>query len=147
MADSLTGGCACGAIRYRIDGPAYDTGWCHCRTCQKSSGAPAMAFTTCALKDFVIEQGEDALGTVRLVPFGERGFCTRCGTSLSIHADYQKDEIDIAAATLDDPEAVTPAMHIFYDQRITWAPAGDDLPTYRGFGMEERGLQPGSRPE
>jgi hypothetical protein len=143
----LIGGCACGTIRYRIAGEAYDTGWCHCRICQKSSGAPAMAFTTCALTDFVVEQGEDVLGTVRLVAFGERSFCTRCGTSLTIHTNYQTDEIDVAAATLDDPQAVRPAMHIFYDQHIAWAPAGDDLPTYSGFGVEERGLEPGSRPQ
>lgn len=148
MVASLTGGCACGAIRYRITGEAYDTGWCHCRLCQRSSGAPAMVFTTCKLVDFVVEQGEDAYGRIRLVEYGERGFCTRCGTSLTVHVDYQPDEIDVAAATLDDPEAVTPGFHIFYDARIDWAPAGDALPRHDGFGTDARpGLMPGDRPE
>lgn len=147
MDDILTGGCACGAIRYRIDGPAYDTGWCHCRLCQRSSGAPAMAFTTCALKDFVIEQGQDALGIVKLVNYGERGFCTRCGASLTIHVDYQKDEIDVACASLDDPEAVTPEFHIFINQKIGWVKHADGLPAYEGFGIDARGLEPGTRPE
>ena len=142
----LTGGCACGAIRYRIDGPAYDTGWCHCRLCQKSSGAPAMAFTTCALEDFVVERGGEALGAVKLVDYGERGFCTKCGTSLSIHVDYQKDEIDVACASLDDPEAVTPQFHIFHDQKIGWVKLADGLPTYGGFGVDARGLESADRP-
>ena len=146
MTQTLTGGCACGAIRYRIAGPAYDTGWCHCRLCQKSSGAPAMAFTTCALTDFAIERGRDALGTLRLVDYGERGFCTRCGTSLTIHVDYQKDEIDVACASLDDPEAVTPEFHIFVDQKIGWMTLADGLPAYEGFGVDGRGLEPGDRP-
>jgi hypothetical protein len=141
---ALTGGCACGAIRYRIDGPAYDTGWCHCRLCQKSSGAPAMAFTTCALKDFLVEQG--SIATVKLVDYGERGFCAACGTSLTIHVDYQQDEIDVACASLDDPEAVTPGFHIFHDQKIGWVKLADGLPTYDGFGVDARGLQPGDRP-
>jgi hypothetical protein len=141
---ALTGGCACGAIRYRIDGPAYDTGWCHCRSCQKSSGAPAMAFTTCALKDFAVEQGH--IATVKLVDYGERGFCVTCGTSLTIHVDYQKDEIDVACASLDDPEAVTPEFHIFHDQKIGWVKLADGLPTHDGFGVDARGLMPGDRP-
>jgi hypothetical protein len=142
---ALTGGCACGAIRYRIDGAAYDTGWCHCRLCQKSSGAPAMAFTTCALKDFAVEQGH--IATVKLVDYGRRGFCAACGTSLTIHVDYQKDEIDVACASLDDPEAVTPEFHIFHDQKIGWVKLADGLPTYDGFGVDARGLQPGDRPQ
>ena len=141
---ALTGGCACGAIRYRIDGPAYDTGWCHCRLCQRSSGAPAMAFTTCALEHFVVERG--ALSTVKLVDYGERGFCAACGASLTIHVDYQKDEIDIACASLDDPEAVAPEFHIFTDQKIGWVKLADGLPTYEGFGVDARGLMPGDRP-
>ena len=111
------------------------------------NGAPAMAFTTCALKDFVVEQGQDALGTVKLVDYGERGFCTRCGTSLTIHVNYQKDEIDVACASLDDPGAVTPEFHIFVDQKIGWVKLADGLPTYAGFGVEERGLEQGDRPE
>jgi hypothetical protein len=147
MTDPLTGGCACGTIRYRIAGPAYDAGWCHCRLCQKSSGAPAMVFTTCALEDFVVEQGSDALGTIRLVDYGERSFCTRCGTSLTVHVDYQREEIDVACASLDDPEAVTPGFHIFHDQKIGWVTLADGLPTYDGFGVDARGLMPGDRPE
>jgi hypothetical protein len=106
-----------------------------------------MAFTTCALKDFVIEQGQDALGTIKLVDYGERGFCTRCGTSLTIHVDYQKDEIDVACASLDDPEAVTPLFHIWFEEKIGWVKLADGLPTYDGFGLEARGLEPGARPE
>lgn len=147
MADILTGGCACGAIRYRIAGATHGTGWCHCRLCQKSSGAPAMVFTSCAVVDFAIERGEEVLGRIKLVEYGERGFCTRCGTSLTIAVSYEPGSIDIAAATLDDPTAVTPEMHIFWEERIAWAaPAEDGLPRHIGFGVETRGLAPGSRP-
>jgi hypothetical protein len=142
----LEGGCACGAVRYRIAGDVYDTGWCHCRLCQKTSGAPAAVFTTTRLEHFTIEQGEEALGRVRLVPFGERTFCTRCGSLLALHVDYQPEEIDVSAATLDDPAAVTPGFHIFWEQRQPWFPV-DDLPKYEGFGVDARGLEPGARPE
>ena len=50
----MNGGCFCGAVRYRLTSTPYDTGWCHCRTCQKISGAAALVFTTVPLADYVI---------------------------------------------------------------------------------------------
>ncbi len=145
MSRQLAGGCACGAVRYRLVDGAYDIGWCHCRLCQKSSGAPALVFATSRIEAFVIDEGADAIGSVRLSPFGERRFCTRCGSLLTIHVDFQPDEIDITAATLDDPEAVQPGFHIFYADRIGWALAGDDLPRHDHFRPNTRGLAPGAQ--
>ena len=42
----LTGGCMCGAVRYELKSEPFDCGWCHCRTCQLNSGAPAMVFAS-----------------------------------------------------------------------------------------------------
>src|SRR5580765_6540261 len=42
----LTGGCMCGAVRYELKSEPFDCGWCHCRTCQLTSGAPAMVFAS-----------------------------------------------------------------------------------------------------
>ena len=39
----MTGGCMCGAVRFELKSEPFDCGWCHCRTCQLSSGAPAQA--------------------------------------------------------------------------------------------------------
>ncbi len=40
----LEGGCHCGAIRYRIEGPPPESGYCHCRDCQQTSGSPAQVW-------------------------------------------------------------------------------------------------------
>lgn len=143
---TLTGGCLCGAVRYRLASEPYDCGWCHCRTCQLASGAPAMAFATVPLLDYAIEQGADAIGTIRSTPFGERRFCTRCGTPLTMHVDHQPGEIDFTAATLDDPGAVTPEFHIFYASRISWAEPADTLPRHDRFRPDTRGLTGGEAP-
>ena len=137
----MKGGCFCGAVRYRLDGTPYDTGWCHCRICQKISGAPALVFTTVKLADYVLEDGEAAIGRVKTTEFGERSFCTRCGTPLTIHVDFQADEIDVTAASLNDPAQVTPGFHIFYAERPSWNEAGDDLPRYDGWRPETRGRE------
>ena len=60
MANGYTGGCCCGAGRYQVLSEPFDTGWCHCRTCQLNSGSPAMAFASVPVADFLIEQGEPA---------------------------------------------------------------------------------------
>jgi len=40
----LTGGCQCGAVRYRLASPPTGENVCHCRMCQKAGGGPFMAF-------------------------------------------------------------------------------------------------------
>lgn len=137
----LTGGCACGAIRYELAEMPDDTGWCHCRLCQRSSGAPAIVFTTVATTAFRVTRGAPAVW--RSTEFGERGVCATCGALLTIHVDFQADTIDIAAATLDDPTAVAPGFHIFCADAIPWATIDDGLPRYAKFRPSTRGLAPG----
>lgn len=139
----LTGGCACGAIRFRLAEEPYDTGWCHCRVCQHVSGSPGMVFTTVAKESFVIEQGEDRLGTFASTPFGHRNFCGDCGAPLTIHVRHQPDEIDIAAGALDDPNAVSPAMHLYVAEAPQWANLDDGLPRYEALRPNTRGLSEG----
>jgi hypothetical protein len=47
----------CGAVRYELLSDPFDCGWCHCRTCQLNSGAPAMAFASIRDGDLVWTQG------------------------------------------------------------------------------------------
>lgn len=140
----MKGGCFCGAIRYELHGVPYDTGWCHCRVCQRVSGAPALAFTTVPRADFVLTKGEDLVGTIRTTSFGERRFCKRCGTPLTMQVAHQPDEVDVTVASLDDPDAVPPGFHIFYADRIAWAKAGDDLPRHDRLRPDTRGLPAGA---
>lgn len=143
MSGNLEGGCACGAVRYRLASAPYDAGWCHCRLCQRTSGAPAVAFATVRRDDYVVTAETGAVGEYASTHFGRRGFCTRCGTLLTIAIDFQLDEIDVAAATLDDPDAVTPAFHIFCEEAIGWAPIDDGLPRHDRFRPDTRGLEAG----
>ena len=133
-----TGGCLCGAIRYRLASAPYDAGWCHCRTCQLNSGSPAMAFATVPVEDYKVERGE--IGTVKSSDFGHRGFCRGCGTPLFMRVDHQPETLDFSLPTLDRPDAVVPRFHIFYGSRICWAEAADDLPRHKRFRPDTRGL-------
>jgi hypothetical protein len=139
----LTGGCTCGAIRFRIEAPPYDTGWCHCRICQRTSGSVGMVFTTVAKHAYRLEQGAARVGQYKSTTFGERTFCRDCGAPLTIHVHHQPDEIDIAAGSLDDPSAVTPAFHLFVEQAPAWLTLADSLPCFPELRPNTRGLDPG----
>ena len=141
------GGCACGAVRYRLLSAPFDTGWCHCTLCRRASGAPALVFSTVPAGDLVFIAGEEAIGTIALTDFGRRRFCTRCGTPLTIQADYQPETIDFTVCSLDDPDGVAPGFHIFRASKIAWFETADELPRHARFRPNTRGLEGTEPPE
>jgi hypothetical protein len=140
---ALTGGCACGAVRYRLEQEPYDAGWCHCRVCQHVSGSGGMVFATVHFTRFVIEQGGNRIGRFASTKFGERAYCLQCGSPLTIHVEHQAEEIDIAAGSLDDPGAISPGFHLYVAEAPAWMNLADDLPKYGALRPDTRGLSPG----
>ncbi len=138
----LTGGCLCGAVRYRLAAQPSEAGYCHCRMCQRTAGAPAMVFATLPLADFEILEGEPRCR--RSSDSGERWFCGNCGSPLAMRAEHQPDTIDVTVASLDDPDPVAPEFHIWTDSQIAWFEVADELPRHAGFRPHTPGLEPGS---
>ena len=134
-----TGGCLCGAVRYRLASEPYDAGWCHCRTCQLFTGAPAMAYASVASADWRIEKGEPR--RVNSSSFGHRLSCGDCGTPLAMRVDHQPDTVDFCIATLDDPGRIAPGYHIFWASKVAWFEPRDDLPRHDRFRPDTRGLE------
>lgn len=141
MPDPLTGGCACGTVRYALLSAPFDPGWCHCRTCQLSSGAPAMMFASVKAGDLVFTMGEAQVRRFKSSSFGHRLFCGACGTPIAMQVDHQPETIDFSATTLDDPAAVAPGFHIFWASRVPWFEPKDDLPRHDRFRPDTRGLE------
>jgi hypothetical protein len=137
-ANEITGGCACGGVRFRLASAPFDAGYCHCSICRRSSGAPVVAFATVPLADFVIVEGEPRRR--RSSAFGERWFCGDCGTQLAMHVDHQPDTIDFTLASLDNPGAVRPTFHLFCAERISWFDTRDTYARNDGFRPNTRGL-------
>jgi len=96
----LTGGCQCGAIRYALSAPPRKVSVCHCRMCQKASGAPFASFADIEKTDFTWTRGKPA--TFRSSSTAERDFCKDCGTPLGFrHIDGPR--IEIMTGTFDRP--------------------------------------------
>lgn len=129
IAADLTGGCLCGAVRYRLASVPFDAGWCHCRMCQLNSGSPAMVFARVPSDDFVVEEGGEHVRRYTSSEIAERWFCDICGTPLLVR-DFAGETHDFSLATLDRPDAVQPEAHFYYASHIDWANACDHLPRF-----------------
>jgi hypothetical protein len=131
----------CGAVRYELHSEPFDCGWCHCRTCQLSSGAPAMVFASAPEGDLVWTKGADKVKSVASSSFGHRDFCSECGTPFLMKVDHQPETVDFSVATLDDPDTIAPGFHIFWASRIGWFEPKDELPRHGKFRPDTRGLE------
>jgi hypothetical protein len=130
----------CGAVRYELKSEPSDAGWCHCRTCQLNSGAPAMVFASVPEGDLVWTRGAKEVRSIASSNFGHREFCGRCGTPFLMKVDHQPETVDFSVATLDDPSAAAPSFHIFWASRVAWFDPGGALPRHEQFRPNTRGL-------
>jgi hypothetical protein len=122
------GGCLCGAIRYRLSGPPLHSNVCHCETCRRASGAPAVGWITCAVDKVEFTRGKPS--EHRSSPPVLRGFCAACGSSLTWKHEGAAGSIDITTASLDDPDAFPPDHHLWLSDGVKWARFADELPKY-----------------
>jgi len=87
------GGCLCGAVRYRASSAPIRGVICHCPMCRKHSGAPALAFVHFRVGDFEWISG--APTRYQSSEFAQRGFCARCGSTLSMHEEVLADRVQV----------------------------------------------------
>jgi hypothetical protein len=105
-----TGGCLCGAVRYRVRGDPVHVGRCHCADCRKESGSAFTVYADWPRADFDI-QGE-------LATYDGRSFCPRCGARLGC---FDQDIIEIRIGSLDDaPFELRPEAEIWVKRREPW---------------------------
>ena len=105
----LTGGCQCGAIRFALSAAPVKVSICHCRMCQKASGAPFASFAEIEHGDFAWTRGKPA--AFRSSSLAERDFCADCGTPLSFRRiDGPRIEIMTGAFDRPGPGGADPAI-------------------------------------
>jgi hypothetical protein len=114
-----TGGCLCGAVRYAVEGEPRETVHCHCRICQKSSGAAFITWATFAKSSFDYLPLGNKLGMHRSSKYATREFCPACGSQLVFRGDWDST-LDVAVGTLDEPDSVTPTANTWVTARRAW---------------------------
>lgn len=130
----LNGGCLCGTVRYAIDAELIDAGFCHCRVCQRASGAPVVAWLTIPFGGF--RYRGDAVANFVSSERYQREFCAHCGTQIAFRAQHNPQTVDVTLCSLDDSSAVAPQYHIWCQSRVNWLHINDTLPQYQDAGPD-----------
>jgi hypothetical protein len=125
------GGCLCGKVRFRVTAPPLDSGYCHCRMCQRNSGAPTVAWVTFPAESFSWTAAEP--GSYASSALARRSFCTTCGSYLVFKSEKSPAEVAVNTACLNFPNAFPPRKHVFVASQIPWFETADDLPRHLGF--------------
>jgi hypothetical protein len=130
------GGCACGAIRYKLTAVPLIVHACHCRDCQRLTGG---AFATNIwVERRYVEAGDAKLRSVMLTAGSGKPHevlsCPDCGTALwSKYHAAPGDTVLLRAGTLDHPEAVKPDAHIFTRSKLPWFDLPAGVPAFETF--------------
>ncbi len=123
-----TGGCLCGAVRFRVTAEPFAAYYCHCTMCQKNTGGPFLTAANVPIEALAFTEGEpkayeSSPGFVRLS-------CGECASVLGFQAKDDPKLVDFSLGCLDDPNAIRPEFHIFTSTQVSWCEIADGLPRH-----------------
>ena len=117
-----TGGCACGAVRYSIDGDPVRTGVCYCKDCQRRTGSAFGMGCFFPRENVVITRGNTKTFS-RTAESGNRvsiRFCPECGTSVVWNTEALPHATAVAGGTFDDTDWLDPQLHVWAKSAQKW---------------------------
>ena len=132
MIKTVSGGCDCDSIRYKVELCPIRAMHCHCRQCQRLSGGPMATLIAFAETTFQIIRGTPKNYTY-IADSGrsvDRYFCPDCGSALYGKSAGIPWIIFLIAPSLDDASWVKPSLHAYMASAQPWDPADDDLPRF-----------------
>ena len=121
MTAPFTGGCLCGAVRYRGTAEPVMAGHCHCRDGQKSTGSamssliavPADTLTVTGAPKYFSVKGESGKSV-------DRGFCPDCGSPVLSKVEAIPGVVFVKVGSLDDPGWFKPGFDIYTSSAQPW---------------------------
>ena len=122
----LNGSCLCGVVAFKLTGTIRNSVACHCTQCRKTSGHYVSA-TQVGPEQLEITN-DDNLTWYRSSPDAQRGFCSRCGSSLFWRHAGDKGAVSIMSGTLDGATGITTEKHIFVADKGDYYEIADDVP-------------------
>jgi len=129
----LRGSCACGAIRYEIDGRLHGpVGHCHCWQCRKHSGASFGTTAVVLTDEFRIVAGEQRLSSWESSPGVHRHFASCCGSPIFKRRDDAPQGLGLRLGSLDSDPGRTVDRHIWVTSKAPWVEIADGLPQEEG---------------
>ena len=126
-----TGGCACGAIRFKVTAPFMGVGVCHCTDCQKATGGPPNYVALAPPGALEVTKGEAKVYVCQGDSGGDvgRAFCPECGSPLwSVPPGAPFMPVKLGA--LDDNADLTPMLHLYTASAQPWHLMHEGVPTF-----------------
>lgn len=145
---NLEGGCACGAVRYKLTADPLIVHACHCRDCQRLTGSAFV--TNIWVERKFVELRSGSLKSFKLTAGSgkphEVFFCERCGAYLwGKYYASPGETLLVRVGTLDHPEWVKPDVHIFTRSKLAWLDLPKDVPAFEAFYKIEEVWSPESK--
>ena len=121
--EQFEGGCLCGAVHLIATGKPKGIYWCHCQSCRKHTGAPVAVFVLFDREAYTVTKGEitkfdSSPGKTR------RGFCARCGSTLTCESLPEATETHFHVGAFDDAAKFVPTKHYFRNEQLPWLHLG-----------------------
>lgn len=131
-----SGGCQCGAVRFRIRGELGRPSICHCRMCQKQFGSFFSALVTAPGDSLEWTRGEPTYfqSSVNI----DRGFCKDCGTPMTYR---HPGGLEIAIGAFDERDDLAPQIQVNHAARLPWVEAIFEKPVLQDldfYAQQER---------
>jgi hypothetical protein len=135
MPENLQGGCACGALRYRLTSAPMFVHCCHCLDCQRQTGS-AFAINALVEADRIVVSGGDPTPVAMPTDSGRPHHilrCARCQTALWSEYGGRAEVRFVRVGTLDDPAALQPDVHIYTRSRVPWVALPSSVPAFDAY--------------
>jgi len=143
MDSMLAGGCACGAVRYRMTSAPLFVHCCHCHDCQRQTGT---AFVLNALIEADRVELQSGAVAAYAMPT-DSGLphdvfrCTGCGTAMWSEYGGRSTLRFVRVGTLDEPSRLPPDVHIYVRSKLPWVTLPADVPAFEAY-YDSRKLWP-----
>lgn len=124
--NTASGRCLCGALRFDAQLPSKWMAHCHCGLCQRAHGAGVVTWVGFEAPQVQVHDPQGRLAWFESSPGAERGFCSRCGSTLFFRSQKWADELHIVRSNFDGPLDREPQAHVYYDTHVAWLPTADD---------------------
>ncbi|HEX4861357.1 MAG TPA: GFA family protein [Rhizomicrobium sp.] len=132
MSDNLEGGCACGAVRYRLESRPMFVHCCHCLDCQRQTGSAFVLNAIIEADRIKLLAGSPQPVTMPTDSGRPHDVyrCAKCQTA--VWSDYGRRRVMlfVRTGTLDDPRALAPDVHIFTRSKQPWVGLPPDVPAF-----------------
>ena len=120
MTEQLTGGCHCGSVRYRLNGPVKMAVNCHCNDCRKRNGAAYSTYCVVAQDDLEIRQGREGIATYDVDGRGQKHFCSKCGSPLYNAIRRYPGVYMLFHGSLAPTAGPDPVVNVYCESKLPW---------------------------